>query len=121
MNADDLRQVAREIREKATRCTAAWPNKLEKVYDGVYSIALPTLDADNPSDWDVRIRKEEGEHIAAWHPAVALAVADWLDDIAETIDLLVTRELPLHAWSMLWQTSREKAEAFVKAWRDEIE
>lgn len=25
---------------------------------------------------------EDAEHIAAWHPAVALAIADWLDDAA---------------------------------------
>jgi hypothetical protein len=24
-------------------------------------------------------------HIASWHPAVALAVADWLDDVAEAM------------------------------------
>lgn len=28
-------------------------------------------------------RQDDAEHIAAWHPAVALAVADWLDLEAE--------------------------------------
>lgn len=31
--------------------------------------------------------EEEAEHIASWHPAVALAVADWLDDLAYRIVL----------------------------------
>ena len=26
---------------------------------------------------------DEAEHIASWHPAVALAVADWLEQVAE--------------------------------------
>jgi hypothetical protein len=26
---------------------------------------------------------EDAEHIASWHPAVALAVADWLDKLAD--------------------------------------
>lgn len=35
--------------------------------------------------------KANAEHIASWHPAVALAVADWLDDLAARITL--TRQL----------------------------
>ena len=31
---------------------------------------------------------EDAEHIASWHPAVALAVADWLDKSAETYERL---------------------------------
>lgn len=30
------------------------------------------------------------EHIASWHPAVALAVADWLDDTARVWEALDT-------------------------------
>lgn len=36
-------------------------------------------DGDSEAQWD---RYKDAEHIASWHPAVALAVADWLDDIA---------------------------------------
>jgi hypothetical protein len=34
------------------------------------------------------------EHIASWHPTVALCVADWLDDEAEWIDAGSTAEGP---------------------------
>lgn len=30
--------------------------------------------------------QSRAEHIAAWHPAVALAVADWLDETARELD-----------------------------------
>jgi hypothetical protein len=36
--------------------------------------------------------RADAEHIASWHPAVALAVAYWLDGYATEID-----ERPLHA------------------------
>jgi hypothetical protein len=30
--------------------------------------------------------KQDAEHIASWHPAVALAVADWLEQEADDLD-----------------------------------
>ena len=40
--------------------------------------------------WDDSMEHSEdlsdGEHIASWHPAVGLAVADWLDATADTRD-----------------------------------
>lgn len=42
-------------------------------------------DADGmPETWT---RYDDAEHIASWHPAVALAVADWLDKEAAWVDL----------------------------------
>jgi len=46
-------------------------------------------------DWDCAFnvavcrRQDEAEHIASWHPLVALAVADWLDREAAFIDAQV--------------------------------
>lgn len=55
----------------------------------------------------------------SWHPAVALAVADWLDDVAETWELFDSGELPPHAWSMLWDASEHKALAVARAYLGE--
>ena len=32
------------------------------------------------------VQPQAAEHIASWHPAVALAVADWLDLVARILD-----------------------------------
>jgi hypothetical protein len=47
----------------------------------------------SPSTWMTGPRNHDGptaradsEHIASWHPAVALAVADWLDYVADAHD-----------------------------------
>lgn len=33
---------------------------------------------------------EDAEHIASWHPAVAMAVADWIDAEADAREVLVS-------------------------------
>lgn len=44
----------------------------------------PWYDAESlTEDTDDYIGAEEAEHIASWHPAVALAVADWLEGVGE--------------------------------------
>jgi hypothetical protein len=63
MNADRLRQAAQKIRETAG---AAAYGQWHKVGD------LPVFAG------------EDAAHIALWSPPVALAVADWLDDFANT-------------------------------------
>ena len=68
-----LTRIWDERVEQLTRVTAAWPETAEKVYNEVYSLALPLTDADDPSDWDVRVRREEALHIAASSPARELA------------------------------------------------
>ncbi|MBO9524310.1 MAG: hypothetical protein J7518_22460 [Nocardioidaceae bacterium] len=43
----------------------------------------------SPMDWSTcsHVVVSEKEHIASWHPVVALAVADWLDWLAPFADL----------------------------------
>lgn len=59
---------------------------------------------------------EDAEHIASWHPAVALAVADWLDATATRID--AGRD-PQHGGrrNHSWRGSRE-ALAVARAYLD---
>jgi hypothetical protein len=44
-----------------------------------------------------------GVHAASWHPTVALAVADWLDEVAK-------------AWELLLEYPSAKAEAVARAY-----
>jgi hypothetical protein len=62
MSADRLRQAAQKIRETAN---AAAYGQWHKAGD------LPGF-----------LTYEDATHIAFWSPSVALAVAEWLDDVA---------------------------------------
>jgi hypothetical protein len=109
MNGDDLRAVAAEIREPAERMLggAPWTDGRGKVRN---SNGFPIAGG---------MGMLASAHMAAWHPGVALAVADWLDDIAESENLLNSGEVPQSAASILYRISVSKAYAFVKAWRGE--
>lgn len=55
---------------------------------------LPTFkDVDQPWDSE-RNAWADAEHIASWHPLVALAVADWLEDVARDADDLLKLDTP---------------------------
>jgi len=41
-----------------------------------------------PLVFDPELTMEDAEHIASWHPAVALAVANWLEATADEVDML---------------------------------
>lgn len=79
MSADLLREAAALMRERAEAATPSpWLADVKDdgrawvfIYDEMDSLSLHGY----PND---------AEHIASWHPAVALAVADWLDRIAWT-------------------------------------
>lgn len=79
-DADLLRRAAALMRERAEAATwtaAPW---------GVDEIgAVWAQEADGqPIPISSRSTDADAEHIASWHPAVALAVADWLDAEAES-------------------------------------
>lgn len=77
-----IREAARLIRERAE---AATPGPWESLDGGDRLIAWkldPSGQFDD--DWDYVVDEPIGnsanaEHIASWHPGVALLVADWLD------------------------------------------
>lgn len=82
MTADLLREAARLMRERAEVATPGpwtcygdhlvWPSeKGPAANDPILAMVGPDHD-------------DCAEHIASWHPAVALAIADWLDVAAET-------------------------------------
>lgn len=69
MSAAVLREAAALMRERAEAATPGpW------TYEDAPNGFPPMVDKPHLSD---------AEHIASWHPAVALAVADWLDAQAD--------------------------------------
>lgn len=75
MNAETLRRAASLMRDRAEAAgaTEGWwgIEPLVRALDGTFS----------PPD-----ARADAKHIASWRPAVALAVADWLDDAATLAD-----------------------------------
>lgn len=85
MSADLLRRAAAKIRENAEVATPGpWESRRSQQADyigftdtaGFFAIA-------RQSTWGT---KGDVEHIASWHPDVALAAAKWLDMTADHMD-----------------------------------
>ena len=93
MGAETLRRAAALMRERAEAATPGqWlvdadaadfpvlaPDTSDFTWDGVF---ICTTRLDEKAD----ANRADADHIASWHPAVALAVADWLDGVAWAID-----------------------------------
>lgn len=102
MSAETLRRAASLMRERAEAATPGpWSFTDSEVVDDVWDAGLVVVDGDRTAiaalhdEW---YEPEDGEpacvddaaHIASWHPAVALAVADWLDMSAASYE---------HSWT----------------------
>ena len=105
-DVDLLRRAAALMRERAEACgtdprddspvrwiyTRATPEALKPfpengLPDGVLVRSYQRRDPVQAGDWIIATHwEEDGEHIASWHPGMALMVADWLDDIATRRD-----------------------------------
>lgn len=90
MSAATLRAAAAKMRERAEAATAPkhpWAVDMEED-DGVAVRARrgagPTVVTTIPLGYHER--RANAEHIASWHPAVALAVADLLEATASDLD-----------------------------------
>jgi hypothetical protein len=76
MSAELLREAAALMRARAEACLAS---------DDQWYEPAEMLEMLRSKDSDAFAQPHDAEHIASWHPAVALAVADWLDGIAEAM------------------------------------
>ena len=80
MSVDLLREAAETMRARAEEATGGrwWPR-----YGGepgfIYSSGEKRLIATVEGESSDATPNPNSRHIASWHPAVALAVADWLD------------------------------------------
>ncbi len=80
MSADLLRRAASLMRERAEAATRGpW------VVDG-YGKDGWQVNGDGTVFADCHVFQNDADHIASWHPAVALAVADWLEADATVIE-----------------------------------
>ena len=89
MSAEILRRAASLMRERAE---AATPGPWVASIDNPHFFRQPSVqapDQGHDEEWvaeckDARYHgASDAEHIASWHPAVALAVADWLEQHAD--------------------------------------
>lgn len=93
MSAEVLRRAAALMRERAEAATADvcpdWTRgavrhiarncEIECYHDGAPSLRHHDSQGE-PNQWS---RYDDAAHIASWHPAVALAVADWLEYVSK--------------------------------------
>lgn len=96
MSAELLREAAELLREQAeaTDTRGAWEVGQRYLRDGDW--IRPVYDEDGTvceihegnANEAPKSCKALAEHIASWHPVVALAVADWLDSAARTYEAL---------------------------------
>lgn len=77
MTAETLRRAATLMRERAEAALACDPDPDKHWWstEGLRDIL------DHPGVGDAEM-EADAAHIASWHPALALAVADWLDRAA---------------------------------------
>jgi hypothetical protein len=98
MTAEVLRQAAALMRERSEAATPGpWTNTLGTLSEvwqhesvGTDLMVCDTQDTYTiyPEDGPGEGAAEDAAHIASWHPAVALAVADWLDAAADSAEYL---------------------------------
>ena len=75
MGAETLRKAASLMRERAE---AATPGPWQMRYGFPAYVSGPG-ETVTINDLSGDMELEDAAHVASWHPAVALAVADWLD------------------------------------------
>jgi hypothetical protein len=86
-DSDVLRQAAARMRERAE---AATPGPWVGEFSGKTGPVVMDAESRNALDHLAQCKhyraQFDAEHIASWHPAVALAVADWLEREADWWD-----------------------------------
>lgn len=99
--AEELREAARLMRERATAATegpwTAWVMGSEgylvlRATGTIHERGRNRVARVGLKDWDSD--KADAEYIAGMHPGVALALADWLDDRAEMADGVLYLDTP---------------------------
>lgn len=93
MSAEDLRSAAALMRSRAE---AATPGPWRRCFGFPAYVGGPGPTVTiNDLSGDMEIT--DAEHVASWHPAVALAVADWLEFEANCTDR-AAKQFPSQQW-----------------------
>ena len=78
MSADRLREAAKVLREQAEAATPGPWRSVQGASGDLWWVELP-----NTADVALDLHGENATYIATMHPGVGLALADWLDDLAD--------------------------------------
>lgn len=110
MSAEILRRAAALMRERAGAAT--W-TLMPWGVDEVGAVWAQEADG-QPVPISSRSTDNDAEHIASWHPVVALAVADWLEQTAGDWQLIEDGLL----WSsaIAWDATKVRALAVARAY-----
>lgn len=114
--AETLRRAASQMREKAENATQGrWHHVAEVgIAAGFNSWTLATTHHLRGLDESYA----DAEHIAGWHPAVALAVADWLDKQAADLD---TVDAGVGTVTDEWRAANDAAVTFARTYLGEVD
>lgn len=99
--AETIRRAATLMRERAREVNHVFPWRAE----GRDVTATQDYDGNDP-DWDMGVvlarctRQDEAEHIASWHPLVALAVAGWMESFNGTAWGPAVRHSPEYEYAL---------------------
>ena len=122
MSAELLREAAALMRERAEAAEPGrwktWGMTVMADPEGTSNVddAICVAGAYTPSTSERRLHTGNANHIASWHPAVALAVADLLDDAAENLDLQAPGGDLGKQWDMRVHIAGDKALAVARAY-----
>jgi hypothetical protein len=101
---DLIREAAALMRQRAEWANEG-PWERGRDWAGTY-----TIDADSIGTLGQGFVGTDAIHIASWHPTVALAVADWLSDIATRHEPDPNAEAP--QWALRWCLLRDVMRPF---------
>jgi hypothetical protein len=100
MTSDTLRRAAALIRERAEKATPGPWSAARSMGEDLHwgRMQFTTLDAPDRNLFAIAgMPLADAEHIAAWHPAVALAAATWLEHEADRAERFGDRDSTEHA------------------------
>lgn len=113
MSAEELREAARLMRERAGKATpGVWEPWSGATAGGGEYISAKSASGKFHYTFGIspgllgeegwRVAERDAQHIASWHPAVALAVADWLDYCAGRRDRTSDARIRLDEEEQAW-------------------
>jgi len=97
-NAETLRKAASLMRERAEAATAGpwstYADETDHIVFDQYGIGVQSDASHDVVCYSGQVYSRDAAHIASWHPAVALAVADWLEVVATRYESMLDTFAP---------------------------
>jgi hypothetical protein len=120
VSAETLREAARLMRERAEAATRGpWHYPPTRGWRGVVMSRFGCLWAPARGRDGQLNHEPDGVHIASWHPTVALAVADMLDNAAQDAEMQGPDGELRSQWDMRVHLATTRALAVARAYLGE--